>query len=64
MKTPAGDEIDSVETDDDGPVLRSTCPGPGEYVVSLDAKSLPEGVSVGAGGDSRTVTVEPAAGYR
>ena len=57
VETASGEEVDSVETDEAGR-FAIDLPGPGEYVVSLDAESLPEGVSVGSGGDSRTVTVE------
>jgi branched-chain amino acid transport system permease protein len=57
VETADGDEVDSVETDEAGR-FSIDLPGPGEYVVSLDAKSLPEGVEVGSGGDTRTVTVE------
>jgi neutral amino acid transport system permease protein len=57
VETASGEEVDSVETDEAGR-FSIDLPGPGEYVVSLDADSLPEGVSVGSGGDSRTVTVE------
>jgi neutral amino acid transport system permease protein len=57
VETASGEEVDSVETDEAGR-FAIDLPGPGEYVVSLDAESLPEGVSVGSAGDSRTVTVE------
>ncbi|TFV87663.1 branched-chain amino acid ABC transporter permease [Blastococcus sp. CT_GayMR16] len=57
VETPDGDEIDSVETDEAGR-FAVDLPGPGDYVVSLDADSLPEGVDVGSAGDTRTVTVE------
>ena len=49
MKTAAGDTVDTVETDDNGQ-FSVDLPGPGDYVVSLDAKSLPEGVKVGPAG--------------
>jgi branched-chain amino acid transport system permease protein len=58
VKTPSGETVDSVETDDNGR-FSVDLPGPGEYVVSLDAASLPDGVKVGEGGDTRTVTVDP-----
>jgi neutral amino acid transport system permease protein len=57
VETADGEEIDSVETDEAGRFVVDL-PGPGEYVVSLDAESLPEGVEVGSAGDSRAVTVE------
>jgi branched-chain amino acid transport system permease protein len=57
VETPSGEEVDSVETDEAGR-FAIDLPGPGDYVVSLDAESLPEGVSVGSAGDSRTVTVD------
>src|SRR5687767_10057986 len=56
VTTPDGEEIDSVETDEDGR-WAVDLPGPGQYVVTLDEGDLPEGVSL-AGEDSRTVTVD------
>ena len=57
VETADGEEVDEVETDEAGR-FAVDLPGPGEYVVSLDAESLPEGVEVGSGGDTRTVNVE------
>jgi branched-chain amino acid transport system permease protein len=57
VETASGEEVDEVETDEAGRFVVEL-PGPGDYVVSLDAESLPDGVEVGSGGDSRTVTVE------
>jgi branched-chain amino acid transport system permease protein len=56
VTTSDGDEIDSVETDEDGR-WSVDVPGPGEYVVTLDEGDLPEGVGL-ASGNSRTVTVD------
>ena len=56
VTTPDGEEIDSVETDEDGR-WAVDLPGPGEYTVTLDEGDLPEGVQL-AGADSRTVTVD------
>ncbi|MGR7027910.1 branched-chain amino acid ABC transporter permease [Geodermatophilus sp. URMC 62] len=57
VTTAAGDEVDSVETDEDGRFAVEV-PGPGQYTVSIDADSLPDGVVI-TGEDSRTVTVDP-----
>jgi branched-chain amino acid transport system permease protein len=57
VETAAGEEIDSVETDEEGR-FEVDLPGPGDYVVTLDAETLPDGVEVGSAGDSRTVTVD------
>lgn len=57
VETAAGDEVDTVETDERGR-FAVDLPGPGDYVVSLDADALPEGVSVGSAGDSLEVSVE------
>ncbi|MGY1824594.1 ABC transporter permease subunit [Geodermatophilus sp. SYSU D00079] len=51
-----GEEVDAVETDEQGR-WEVDLPGPGEYVVSIDADDLPDGVVL-SGEDSRTVTVE------
>ena len=56
VATVDGDEIDSVETDGDGR-WQVDLPGPGQYVVSIDAEALPDGVVLN-GEDSRTVTVD------
>jgi branched-chain amino acid transport system permease protein len=55
VETPAGDEVDSVETDEDGR-FAIDLPGAGQYTVSVDAEALPEGVSLGSG-ETRDVTV-------
>ena len=57
VETADGEEVDSVETDESGQ-FAVDLPGPGDYVVSLDTETLPEGVSVGSAGDTREVTVE------
>jgi neutral amino acid transport system permease protein len=51
-----GDEVGQVETDERGQ-WAIDLPGPGQYTVELDAGDLPDDVSLGTGGDSRTVTV-------
>jgi branched-chain amino acid transport system permease protein len=56
VSTPDGEEIDQVESDEDGR-WSVDLPGPGEYVVSIDADDLPEGVTL-SGEESRTVTVD------
>jgi branched-subunit amino acid ABC-type transport system permease component len=55
VTTADGDEVDQVESDADGR-WSVDLPGPGEYVVSIDAEALPEGVTL-SGEDSRTVNV-------
>ena len=50
-----GERIDEVESDEDGR-WSVDLPGPGEYVVSINADDLPEGVTL-SGEESRTVTV-------
>jgi Branched-chain amino acid ABC-type transport system, permease components len=55
VTTAAGDEIDSVESDEDGR-WAVELPGPGDYVVTIDDGDLPEGVEL-AGADNRPVTV-------
>jgi neutral amino acid transport system permease protein len=57
VTTAAGDEVETVETDEDGKFAIEV-PGAGQYTVSIDADSLPEGVVI-TGEDSRTVTVDP-----
>ncbi len=57
VETAAGDEVDSVETDEDGR-FAIDLPGAGDYTISLDAEALPDGVELGGGGDTRTVTVD------
>ncbi|UOY02832.1 branched-chain amino acid ABC transporter permease [Blastococcus sp. PRF04-17] len=53
-----GDEVDQVESDDRGRWTVDV-PEPGQYTVTIDAGDLPDGVELGSGGDSRTVTVGP-----
>jgi branched-chain amino acid transport system permease protein len=56
VTTPDGEEIDSVESDENGR-WEVDLPGPGQYVVTLDEGDLPDGVEL-AGADNRTVTVD------
>jgi branched-subunit amino acid ABC-type transport system permease component len=56
VSTPDGDEIGSATTDENGR-WEVELPGPGQYVVTLNAEDLPEGVTLN-GEDSRTVTVD------
>jgi branched-chain amino acid transport system permease protein len=56
VTTAAGDEVDSVESDEDGR-WAVELPGPGDYVVTIDDGDLPEGVEL-AGADNRAVTVD------
>ncbi len=58
VETADGQEVGEGETDERGR-FSVPVPGPGEYVVTLDTDSLPENVTVGSAGDTRTVTVEP-----
>jgi neutral amino acid transport system permease protein len=58
VEAAAGTVVDTVQTDADGRFTVDV-PGPGQYVVSLDEKDLPDGVKLGANGDSVTVTVGP-----
>jgi neutral amino acid transport system permease protein len=55
VTTTDGDEIEQVESDADGH-WEVALPGPGQYIVTIKADDLPEGVTLG-GEDSRTVTV-------
>jgi neutral amino acid transport system permease protein len=57
VETPDGKEIGTAETDADGK-WSVDVPGPGQYVVTINADDLPDGISL-SGSDSRTVTVEP-----
>ncbi len=57
VSTVDGEEIEQVESDENGR-WSVDVPGPGQYVVSIDADDLPEGVTL-SGEDSRTVTVDP-----
>lgn len=54
----AGDEVDTVQTDEDGRFTVPLPEGAGEYTVTIDSDALPDGVSLGPQGDSRTVTVD------
>jgi len=56
VATPDGQEIESVETDDEGR-WSVDLPGPGEYVVTLDEGDLPDGVEL-SNTNTRTVTVD------
>lgn len=56
VSTPDGEEIEVVESDADGR-WSVDLPGPGQYVISIDAEALPDGVTL-SGEDSRTVTVD------
>ncbi|PRY50612.1 branched-chain amino acid transport system permease protein [Geodermatophilus tzadiensis] len=56
VTTADGDDVDTAETDDEGR-FAVDLPGPGQYVVSIDADSLPDGVVI-TGEDSRTITVD------
>jgi neutral amino acid transport system permease protein len=58
VETAAGETVDSTESDEDGRFTVEV-PGPGDYVVSIDADDLPEGVVLGSAGDTRNVTVAP-----
>jgi neutral amino acid transport system permease protein len=58
VETAAGDAVESAETDEDGRFTVAV-PGPGQYVVTLDADDLPDGVDLGRNGDTVTVTVGP-----
>ena len=57
VETAAGEAVDSVETDEAGQ-FAIDLPAAGDYVVSLDAETLPEGVEVGEAGATREVSVE------
>jgi len=57
VETPDGQEVDTVETDEDGR-WSVDLPAPGQYVVTINPDDLPEGISL-SGEASRTVTVEP-----
>jgi neutral amino acid transport system permease protein len=56
VTTSAGEDVDEVETDEDGR-WAVDLPGAGQYTVSIDADDLPDGVEL-AGEASRTVTVD------
>ncbi len=54
-----GEEVGTAETNEQGQ-FSIPLPGPGEYTVTLDLDTLPEGVSVREdGGEVREVTVRP-----
>ncbi len=55
VATQDGDEVGSATTDENGR-WEVELPGPGTYVVTLDAEGLPEGVTLN-GEDTRTVNV-------
>jgi branched-subunit amino acid ABC-type transport system permease component len=55
VETADGERIEEVESDEDGR-WSVDLPAPGDYVVSIDADDLPEGVTL-SGEESRTVTV-------
>ncbi|WP_369137761.1 ABC transporter permease subunit [Modestobacter versicolor] len=56
VETADGEEVDSVETDEDGR-FAIDLPAAGVYTISLDEEALPEGVDLGTAGASRDVTV-------
>ena len=56
VTTPEGDEVGDATSDETGR-WEVDLPGPGQYVVTLDAEGLPEGVTL-SGEESRTVTVD------
>jgi neutral amino acid transport system permease protein len=59
VSTPDGAEVESVETDEDG-AWSVPVPGPGDYVVTLDEDTLPEGAALREGSRSEvTATVNP-----
>ena len=45
VRTPGGEEVDEVETDDEG-TWSVDLPGPGTYLVSIDPDSLPDDVEL------------------
>lgn len=53
-----GDEVDSVQTDEDGRFTIPLPDGAGQYTVSIDGDALPDGVTLGPQGAERTVTVD------
>lgn len=59
VETTDGGEVGSAETDSDGRFAIELPDGAGDYVVSLDADELPDGVVLREGGETRTITVGP-----
>lgn len=57
VETAAGDEVDSADTDEGGRFAIDLPDGAGDYVVTLDADALPDGVTITEGGEQRSVTV-------
>ncbi len=53
-----GEEVGQTESDDRGQ-WQIDVPEAGQYTVTIDAGDFPDGVELGSGGDSRTVTVGP-----
>ena len=56
VTTADGEDVGEATTDENGR-WEVELPGPGEYVVTVDAESLPEGIEL-TGEDNRTVTVD------
>lgn len=57
VTTTTGEEVGSAATDADGRFAIELPDGPGQYVVTLDAGGLPDGVVLREGGGTRTITV-------
>ena len=62
VSTADGEEVDEAETDETG-AFSIPVPGPGDYTVSLDEDSLPEGVAIREGRSSE-VTLPVAEGQQ
>ena len=58
VTSPDGSPVGTATTDGDG-AYTIAVPGPGDYVLSLDEGSLPDGVAVAEGDASRPVTLNP-----
>jgi len=58
VTTPDGAAIGEAVTDADG-TYSIPLPGPGDYVLSVDADTLPDGVAAKAEDEQRSVTVNP-----